>query len=178
MRSPKNVLIAMTALRICITYFLCYALYASLMALSTLLLGIALTTDLLDGALARKWRIETVLGSYLDVFSDFILVASVFYTFTLLKLYPLWIVFVFVGMFVQFLLSPDIKGKLRYDPIGKHYGTFLFIVMLLSTFHFERPFYSMTTVCIIIVSILTVISRYLPLILSSINGTMMRSRNL
>lgn len=145
------------------------------MALSLLLLGIALTTDLLDGFLARKWGIETDLGSYLDVFADFILILSVFYVFTLLKLYPLWIEFVFVGMFVQFLLRSSKKGKLRYDPVGKYYGTFLYVIILLSTFHFKQPFYDMTIACIIIVSILTVISRYLTLIIASINGTTMRS---
>jgi len=77
MRISKIVLLMMTALRICITFFLCYALYVRLSVLGSLLLGIALTTDLLDGYLARKWVIETNLGSYLDFFSDFILVLSV-----------------------------------------------------------------------------------------------------
>jgi len=116
-------------------------------------------TDLLDGYLARKWKIETDLGLYFDVFADFFLVISVFYVFVLLKLYPLWIEFVFVGMFVQFLLSS--KGKLRYDPVGKHYGTFLFVVILLSTFHFGQLIYNILTICIILESILTIIDRYL-----------------
>jgi len=33
-------------------------------------------TDLLDGFLARKWGIGTDLGSYLDVFADFIAMSS------------------------------------------------------------------------------------------------------
>lgn len=123
------------------------------------MLGIVFMSDLLDGYFARKWKIETDLGLYFDVFADFFLVVSVFYVFALLKLYPLWIEFVFVGMFVQFLLSS--KGKLRYDPVGKHYGTFLFVVILISAFHVGQTIYNVLTICIIIASIVTIIGRYL-----------------
>lgn len=159
MKRHKVIVNKTTVPRIGLTSILCSMLYGGRLEPGVLMLMVILTTDYLDGFLARKLGGETDLGAYLDVFADFFLVISVFYMFVFLGLYPLWIEAVFMVVFIQFLLVS--RGKIRHDPVGRYYGTFLFGVIFLSIILFNQPIFRILTACIVAMSVAVVVSRYL-----------------
>ncbi len=81
MKRHKVIVNKTTVLRIGLTSILCSMLYGGRLEPGLLILMVILTTDYLEGFLARKLGGETDLGVYLDVFADFYLVISVFYVF-------------------------------------------------------------------------------------------------
>jgi CDP-diacylglycerol---glycerol-3-phosphate 3-phosphatidyltransferase len=92
---------------------------------SCLLFIIAGITDGLDGYMARKLRMTTKLGLYLDPIADKLLVSSVLITLTYYRLVPLWVTITLVGR--EFLINglrsfyamegiaiyPSFSGKLK-----------------------------------------------------------------
>lgn len=92
---------------------------------SCLLFIIAGITDGLDGFFARKMRMTTKLGLYLDPIADKLLVSSVLITLSYYRLVPLWITIILVGR--EFLINglrsfyamegiaiyPSFSGKLK-----------------------------------------------------------------
>jgi CDP-diacylglycerol---glycerol-3-phosphate 3-phosphatidyltransferase len=92
---------------------------------SCLLFIIAGITDGLDGYMARKLRLTTKLGLYLDPIADKLLVTSVLITLTYYKFVPLWVTVILVGR--EFLINglrsfyamegiaiyPSFSGKLK-----------------------------------------------------------------
>jgi phosphatidylglycerophosphate synthase len=90
------------------------------------LLMVAIVTDLLDGYLARRMKVASSCGAYWDVTADFLFVLAAFAAFVRHGFYPFWILLLMGAMFVQFLLTSR-QGRPVYDPVGKYYGTFLFI---------------------------------------------------
>lgn len=87
---------------------------------------VACATDLLDGVAARRLGSETRLGSMLDAFADFLLVATVSSTLALEGLLsPLFVVLIVLA-FTQFAVARPRAGS---DPLGKHIGTILFVAL-------------------------------------------------
>ncbi len=90
-----------------------------------LLFIIAGITDGLDGYVARKMRLTSRLGLYLDPIADKLLVSSVLITLTYYKLVPLWVTIILVAR--EFLINglrsyyamegiaiyPSFSGKLK-----------------------------------------------------------------
>jgi len=90
-----------------------------------LLFIVAGITDGLDGFMARKMRLTTKLGLYLDPIADKLLVTSVLITLTYYRLVPLWVTLILVGR--EFLINglrsfyamegiaiyPSFAGKLK-----------------------------------------------------------------
>ncbi len=90
-----------------------------------LLFIVAGITDGLDGFVARKMRLTSTLGLYLDPIADKLLVSSVLITLTYYKLVPLWVTLLLVGR--EFLINglrsfsamegiaiyPSLSGKLK-----------------------------------------------------------------
>ncbi|MCX5816246.1 MAG: CDP-diacylglycerol--glycerol-3-phosphate 3-phosphatidyltransferase [Proteobacteria bacterium] len=71
--------------------------YEELLFASCLLFIIAGITDGLDGYMARKMRMTTKLGLYLDPIADKLLVSSVLITLTYYRMVPLWITIILVA---------------------------------------------------------------------------------
>jgi len=87
---------------------------------------VACATDLLDGVAARRLGSETHLGSTLDAFADFLLVATVSSILTFEGLLsPLFVVLI-VLVFAQFVVA---RPRIGSDPLGKHIGTILFVAL-------------------------------------------------
>lgn len=90
-----------------------------------LLFIVAGITDGLDGFMARKMKLTTKLGLYLDPIADKLLVSSVLITLTYYRLVPLWVTVILVGR--EFLINglrsfyamegiaiyPSFSGKLK-----------------------------------------------------------------
>ena len=62
-------------------------------------------TDLLDGALARRLRQQTVLGAYLDPAADKIFMTASFIFLTAVGLLPLWLTVLVIGRDVLIVLG-------------------------------------------------------------------------
>ena len=63
---------------------------------AAIIFGIAAITDWLDGYLARKWEVVTVLGKFLDPLADKLLVMAAFIMMIPLGRVPAWAVFLFL----------------------------------------------------------------------------------
>jgi CDP-diacylglycerol--glycerol-3-phosphate 3-phosphatidyltransferase len=61
---------------------------------AALVFGLAAITDWLDGYLARKWQVVTVLGKFLDPLADKLIVMAAFIMLIPLDRVPAWAVFV------------------------------------------------------------------------------------
>ena len=86
-----------TALRVFATPFILRALAEGHFILGGWLVGIAAFTDLLDGAVARRFGGETKLGGYLDPIADKILLSAVFIGLGLGGAVPMWLLAVIFG---------------------------------------------------------------------------------
>lgn len=59
--------------------------------------GIAAVTDFIDGWLARKWQVETVLGKFLDPLADKLIVMAALIMLIPLDRVPAWAVFIIMA---------------------------------------------------------------------------------
>lgn len=115
----------LSGLRIILAFILFYCYLNEMRVVSIIIFIIALFTDYLDGFIARKLKVTSNYGAYLDTIADFVLIVTIFLAFVIVGLYPYWILILIVFMFLQFILTSGIKKPI-YDPIGKYYGAFLF----------------------------------------------------
>lgn len=86
-----------TALRILVTPFILWLLSEHRYVAGGWLLGIAAFTDLLDGAVARRFGGETKFGQYLDPIADKILLSGVYIGLALGSAIPMWLLYVIFG---------------------------------------------------------------------------------
>jgi phosphatidylglycerophosphate synthase len=91
------------------------------------LLLFAAFMDVLDGCLARRLGACSIFGAYFDATADFLFILIAFGAFVVQDVYPAWTLLVIGGMFLQFVLTSRL-GQPVYDPVGKYYGVFLFVV--------------------------------------------------
>ncbi len=61
------------------------------------LFGLAAATDFIDGWLARKWEVETVLGKFLDPLADKLIVMAALIMLIPLGRVPAWAVFIILA---------------------------------------------------------------------------------
>jgi len=59
--------------------------------------GVAAVTDFIDGWLARKWKVETVLGKFLDPLADKLIVMAALIMLIPLERVPAWAVFIILA---------------------------------------------------------------------------------
>lgn len=104
---------------------------------SKILFLLVIASDLLDGYIARRLGASSNLGAYFDVTADFLVIMTTFVAFTVIGIYPFWLLAIITFMFAQFIVTSK-SGRPIYDPIGRHYGTFLFAAIGL-TLAFPSP---------------------------------------
>ncbi len=115
-------------------------------------------TDFLDGFLARKLDVDSRIGAYLDVLADFILIIICFGAMVFQGWYPLLLLPLLGAVFALFLLSSPFK-ELIYDPLGKYWGGFLMLIILLSLL-FPLPLLrEYFLISILIFTVLSAVSR-------------------
>lgn len=115
------------SLRILLAPVFFYLVLKDYKILSLIVLLVVIFTDYIDGYLVRLFELNPNFNLYLDPSSDFIFVFFGFFAFVIKGIYPYILIFLLGFMFSQFILTSG-KAPL-YDPIGKYYGIFLFIVM-------------------------------------------------
>jgi len=115
-----------------------YVFLNDLFLISASILVLTLITDVLDGHIARKLDATTDFGAYLDVTADFILIVACFVAYVIHGWYNPLILLPIVGMFLLFVATSGL-AKPIYDPIGKHIGTYLMLMVFISLL-FPLPF--------------------------------------
>ena len=116
------------------------------------------STDLLDGYLARKLKVNSQAGALFDASADFILILGLFLLFINAGLYPVWVSGLIIFVFAQFIFSSLLSKKL-YDPVGKYYGSFLYVAAAL-TLAFPIPLLcSIVVVSFVIFTTISLTSR-------------------
>jgi len=112
-----------------------------------------------DGYLAKKLEVTSRLGSYFDVTVDFLFVSGMFLAFILEGFYPLWLLFLVVFVFVQFMLTSFYSKRAVYDPIGKYYGSLMYGGIGLTLLFPEQLVYSIVTIGIVVFTMASLFSR-------------------
>lgn len=115
-------------------------------------------SDILDGFFARKYGLISSKGAYFDISSDFIFILAGFSAFVVKGIYPYWVLIIIIIMFFQFLITSRSRSPI-YDPVGKYYGSFLYLTMLIGLIITNSFLYSLLTVLIVIFSLTSIISR-------------------
>lgn len=64
-------------------------------------------------------------GMYFDVSADFAVVVAGLAALNQAGVYPDWCTAVVLVMFLQFIAT-SLSGRMRYDPLGRYYGGFLY----------------------------------------------------
>jgi CDP-diacylglycerol--glycerol-3-phosphate 3-phosphatidyltransferase len=150
---------AITSLRVVALPFLVYSFNQQIWVATYALFLFAICTDFLDGYIAKKLEATSRLGSYFDVTADFLLVSGVFLVFILEEVYPLWVLFLIVAVFVQFMLTSLYSKRTVYDPIGKYYGSLMYGGIGLTLLFPEQLMYDIVTVGIVVSTIVSLFSR-------------------
>ena len=89
--SPRQIPNVITTIRILLVAPIAVALAHHQLLIAILLFGIAATSDLADGFLAKRFGWQSELGAVLDPAADKLLLATVFVTLAYLGLVPLWL---------------------------------------------------------------------------------------
>ncbi|MBU5595059.1 CDP-diacylglycerol--glycerol-3-phosphate 3-phosphatidyltransferase [Amphibacillus sp. MSJ-3] len=132
---------------------------------AALIFMLASGTDWLDGHYARKYKLVTNLGKFLDPMADKLLVTAAFVLLIELKLVPAWIVIIILSReFAVTGLRLVAAGEgivLAAGNMGKWKTTFQLIsviLLLLHNFPFSYLGWPLGSICLYIALILTVIS--------------------
>lgn len=103
--------------------------------------SLAAITDWLDGYLARKWQIETVLGKFLDPLADKLIVMVALIMLIPLDRVPAWAVFIILAreMLVTGLRSiASSEGiVIAASPLGKYKTIFQMIAIIGLLLHYR-----------------------------------------
>ena len=124
-------------------------------------------SDILDGFLSRKFKIDSKVGGVLDVICDFIYITICCLGSVLKKLVPWWLLIVMLMKFVDFLISSFLVNtkQLVYDFIGKCLALFLYVlpVILVVVHEYYNDLFSITyfvvIVCVLLMSVVSFFAR-------------------
>lgn len=131
----------------------------------------SISTDLIDGYVAKKLGIASKLGAYLDVIVDFIFIMGMYLIFSFNGFYSPWVLIIIVFVFTQFIISNIILRRTIYDPIGKYFGSILFGGIGLTILIPDQLIYSILTILIIIFALASLLSRTIYLLRQKRNTT-------
>ena len=118
----------LTAVRLLLLPLICVLWFATNQAGALLLYGVAALSDVLDGRLARRLGTTSGFGALFDIISDVVLLVSLLVLLGWQGVVPMWFFGGPLFVAVLFFMTSE-RGSPRYDPVGKHYGTFLFAVV-------------------------------------------------
>jgi CDP-diacylglycerol--glycerol-3-phosphate 3-phosphatidyltransferase len=103
--------------------------------------AVAALTDFADGYLARRWRITTTLGAFLDTVADKVLVTGALLALVEIGTTSTWVAFLIIGreLAVMGLRSVAALGDSTVPPSfwGKSKAAAQFVAVLLAIAHFD-----------------------------------------
>ncbi|ADZ21075.1 CDP-diacylglycerol--glycerol-3-phosphate 3-phosphatidyltransferase [Clostridium acetobutylicum] len=103
----KNLSNALTLLRVMLTLFLNYYTinYFSKVLIPVVLTFFIFLTDILDGKLARLFKITSPLGAFFDVVADLFYIVLSYIVLLSFNLLPIWFLIVIILKFVEFVIT-------------------------------------------------------------------------
>ncbi|MDQ6954677.1 MAG: CDP-alcohol phosphatidyltransferase family protein [Mariprofundaceae bacterium] len=110
MQHLLNIPNILTLARIVMTPVIVYMVLTEQAWLALILIVIAGVTDILDGAIARYYKLHTAVGAYLDPLADKIMLISLFVTLFIIKEVPL---FVFLAIIFRDIII--VLGAIIYE---------------------------------------------------------------
>jgi len=109
--------------------------------LAALFFGLAAVTDLLDGFYARRYKVVTPLGRFLDPLADKLLVSATLIMLLGIERIPAWIVILIITreMTVTGLRAiAVVEGKvIEASPLGKYKTIFQFVALICLCLHYQ-----------------------------------------
>ncbi len=156
---------ALTYFRFIAAALFFYTFLNDLFLISLLLIVLAGITDILDGYIARKIGATSNKGAYLDVISDFALIITCFLAFVIKGWYNPLILILIIIMFILFIGTSGLK-KPVYDPVGKYLGAYLMVMIFISLLFQEQLIRETLFVLLILIWIVSIISRLYSIFLS------------
>jgi len=124
-----------SALRLCLTPVVAALALAGLDVAAAVTFAVAASTDYVDGWLARRWRVTTTTGSFLDTTADKVLVAGVLIALTSLGQASAWAVMIIV---CREVLIMGLRGAvaasgrvIKPSPLGRTKAAVQFVAILL-----------------------------------------------
>lgn len=103
---------------------------------AAIVFAIAAATDFVDGKLARRWKVTTKLGSFLDTTADKLLVATALIALVSVQRASPWLAFVIIGreFTILGLRTAVVATQLDFKTswLGKWKATIQFIAILLA----------------------------------------------
>ena len=119
----------LTASRLAATPVIFVAAYLGALGVATVLVVLAMATDLIDGPLIRRFGRPSTAGAYFDVWADFLTVFATFAGLALAGAIPIWPLLPIGLSFLLFLATSRARPTI-YDPIGRYIGVVLLIAAL------------------------------------------------
>ncbi len=96
-----------------------------------IILAFSAATDFFDGYIARKLIVSSRFGAYYDAITDFTLTMGIFVVFSASGYYSIWLLILIAASVVQVLATSRYAKKL-YDPVGRYFGSALYIGIALT----------------------------------------------
>jgi CDP-diacylglycerol---glycerol-3-phosphate 3-phosphatidyltransferase len=108
---------------------------------AAIVFAVAALTDLLDGYLARRWRITTTFGAFLDTVADKVLVSGALLALVAVEATSIWFAFLIIGreIAIMGLRSVAALDQSTVPPSiwGKSKAVVQFIAITLAILRFE-----------------------------------------
>ena len=121
---------------------------------------LAIASDLADGYVARRMKLNSRFGARFDVSVDFLFIGGMFLYFFLIDFYPVWTLLLIVFMLAQFIVTSK-ASRIMYDPIDKYYGSLLFGAIGLTLLFQEFLVRDFIVLCIVTFTAASLASRLL-----------------
>ena len=136
--AQSNMKLAVNALSLCrvlIAPLTAYCIVSKHWLPASLLVLLAIVSDLLDGYLARRHQVASALGGLLDHSSDAIFVSSCLFALAYNNVVPLLLPVLVLAAFLQYVLdSKALAGQvLRSNKLGRSNGIAYFVLVCLGT---------------------------------------------
>jgi phosphatidylglycerophosphate synthase len=157
-RLRKSVPSAVTALRLGLVLPLVFLVINDQYFFGAVLFLFLLTTDYLDGFLARKLGVSSRFGTYFDATTDFVFVLCMFAAFIPKGFCADWIPIAIIVVFTEFMLTGVFLNE-TYDPVGKYYGSLLYAAIGLRFLLSGQFFYDVVTVGVTAFAVASILSR-------------------
>ena len=152
--------------RILLVPVVVWAIASGAMWIAFLLFVAAGVSDAVDGFLAKRFRMTTELGAYLDPLADKALIVSIYLTLGINNLIPGWLVILVVSrdimivgaVMLSWLVGTPLKVKPLLVSKLNTAAQIVFACVVLGTLGFDHKLPILTLVLMILVAVLTLLS--------------------
>ncbi len=142
-RRKAGVVTASTGLRLVLTPVVMGLVLAGWGVAAAVVFAVAAATDYLDGYLARRWRVTTATGTFLDTTADKVLVSGALIALVSVNRASAWVALVIIGrelVIMGLRSSAALRGHLiRATQLGRVKAAVQFLAILLAVLDVNAP---------------------------------------